>query len=91
MRDRRIWTPASRGGQASLAGETLNEKFTYECDKEHCREVAVGNKRFHRAWNQTQAFLAKLTTKPSTLGPGTAIGRINAIQTIGWPPAHRTN
>jgi len=27
MRDRRIWSLASRGGQASLAGETLNLKF----------------------------------------------------------------
>jgi len=66
MRDRRIWTPASRGGQASLAGETLKQKFICQDDKEHCREVAVGNKRFHRAGIQTQRFLVKLTTKPST-------------------------
>ena len=51
MRERRIWTPARRAGQASLAGETLNQKFICECDKEICREVTVSNKRFHRAGN----------------------------------------
>jgi len=66
MRDRRIWTPVSRGGQASLDGKILNKKFICGCNKEHCREVAVGNKRFHRAGIRTQHFLVKLTTKPST-------------------------
>jgi len=66
MRDRRFWTLASRGGQASLAGKTLNQKFICECDKEHCHEVAMGSKRFHRAGIRTQRFLVKLTTKPST-------------------------
>jgi len=64
MRDRRIWTPANRGGQASLAGKNLNQKFICECDKEQCHEVVVGNKRFHRVGIQTQRFLVKLTTKP---------------------------
>jgi len=64
MREKRIWTPARMGGRASLAGKTLNHKFICECDKNHCSEVAVGNKRFHRAGNRTQDFLVKLTTKP---------------------------
>jgi len=51
MRDRRIWTPAGRGGQASLAGKNLNQEFIYEYDKGHCHKVAVGNKRFYRAEN----------------------------------------
>jgi len=63
MWERRIWTPARRGGQASLAGETFNQKFLYECDKEFCRKVTVGNERFHRVGNRTQDFLVKLTTK----------------------------
>jgi len=66
MGDRRVWTLARRGGQASLAGKTLNQKFIYECDKELCREVALGNKRFHRAGKQTQRFLVKPNTKPCT-------------------------
>jgi len=64
MWDRRLWTLASRRGQASRAGKTLNQKFVCACDKEHCRKVVMGNKRFHRAGIQTQRFLVKLTTKP---------------------------
>jgi len=60
------WTPVSRGGQASLAGETLNQKFICKKLSKQSHKVVVGNKRFRRAGIRTQRFLVKLTTKPFT-------------------------
>jgi len=65
MGDRRLCTTAGRGGQASPAGETLNQKVICQRLKKQSHKVVVGNKRFRRAWIQTQRFLVKLTTKPS--------------------------
>jgi len=65
MRDRRCWTPASRGGQANPAGETLNQKFVCQRSKKQSHKVVVGDKRFHRVGIRTQRFLVKLTTEPS--------------------------